>query len=59
MCDFHDTLGMGGLCLTEQSANGSLAYLVITFLIEINFIDRTAGGDNEYFFWAKANMFYR
>ena len=41
---------MGDLPLIEQATNDCLAYLVVAFLIEINFVDSPAGRDNEYFF---------
>ena len=49
---FRDTVGMGDLRFTEQATNDRLAYLVVTFLIEIDFVDSPADGDNEYLFQA-------
>ena len=47
---FHDSVGMGDLSFAEHATNDRLAYLVVTFLIEIDFVDGPAGGDNQYLF---------
>ena len=39
---------MVNLSLAEQATNDRLAYLVVTFLIEIDFVGGPSGGDNQY-----------
>jgi len=41
---------MGNLSFVEQATSNRPAYLVVTFLIEIDFVDGPSGGDNQYLF---------
>ena len=41
---------MGNLSFVEQATNNRLAYWVVTFLIEIDFVGGPSGGDNQYLF---------
>ena len=47
---FHDPVRVCDLCFSEQATDDRLANLVVTFLVEIDFIDSPTGGDDEYFF---------
>ena len=39
---------MGNLSFVEQATNNRLAYLVVTFLIEIDVVGGPSGSDNQY-----------
>ena len=39
---------MGNLSFVEQATNDRPAYLVVTFLIEIDVVGAPSGGDNQY-----------